>query len=125
MTPQETWQSQCDAARGILGDFGTEKALGYLVGEKLLNFLEVAEREPNWRAEIPTFIAEIKDIFEPWQLREFFDTPHRLGALGHTADEEGHRLLRSQMEDEDLVREDARNLTMLEWARELLVGEGE
>ena len=30
-----------------------------------------------------------------------------------------------QMEDEDLVREDARNLRMLEWARELLVGEGE
>ena len=46
MTLRETWTSQCEAARGILDEFGTEKALGYLVGEKLLNFLEVAEHDP-------------------------------------------------------------------------------
>jgi hypothetical protein len=40
--------------------------------------------------------------------------------LGHTADDEGHRLLRSQVESEDLVQEDARHLMMFEWARELL-----
>ncbi len=124
MTPHETWTSQCEAARGILDEFGTEKALGYLVGEKFLNFLEVAEHDPEWRTEIPGFVEEIKDIFEPWQLAEYLDTPRRLGALGHASDEEGHRLFRSQMEEEDLVREDARNLTMLEWAKELLV-EGE
>jgi len=125
VTPRETWTSHCDTTRGVLDEFGTEKALGYLVGEKLLNFLEVAERDPGWRAEIPGFVAEIKDIFEPWQLAEYLDTPRRLGALGHASDEEGHRLLRSQMEEEDLVREDARNLTMLEWAKELLVEDEE
>jgi len=124
MTPHETWTSQCEAARGILDDLGTEKALGYLIGEKLLNFLEVAENDPQWREEIPNFVAEIKDIFEPWQLAEYLNTPRRLGALGHASGEEGHHLLRSQVDEEDLVREDARNLTMLEWARELLV-EGE
>ena len=124
-SPRETWTSQCDAALGILDDFGTDKALGYLVGEKFLNFLEVAEHDPDWRAEIPGFVAQIKDIFEPWQLAEYLDTPRRLGALGHTSDEEGHRLLRSQMEEEDLAREDARNLTMLEWVKELLVSETE
>lgn len=117
------WIEQCEAARGIQEDYGTEKAMGYLIGEKLLNFLEVAERDPQWRAEVPAFVAEIKEIFEPHQLREFFDTPRRLGTLGHTGDEEGHRMLRSQMEDEEIIREDARNLTMFEWARELLVGE--
>jgi len=117
------WIEQCEAARGIQEDYGIEKAMGYLMGEKLLNFLEVAERDPVWRAEVPDFIAEIKDIFEPHQLREFLDTPRRLGILGHTGDEEGHRMLRSQMEDEEIVREDARNLMMLEWARELLLGE--
>ncbi len=39
--------------------------------------------------------------------------------------EEGHRILRSQVEPEDLVREDTRNLTMFEWARELLLEDGE
>ncbi len=36
-------------------------------------------------------------MFEPWQISEFFETPRRLDSLGHVADEEGHRLLRSQM----------------------------
>lgn len=120
MTLREIWTSQCQAARGILDEFGTEKALGYLVGEKLLNFLEVAEHDPQWRAEIPGFVTEIKEIFEPWQLAEYLDTPRRLGALGHVADEEAHLAFRFQMDDEQIVREDARNLTMLEWAKELL-----
>ena len=118
---EEIWKEQCEAARGVLVDYTTEKALGYLIGEKFLNFLEVAETDPQWRAEIPAFVAEIKDIFEPWQLAEYFDTPRRLGALGHVADDEGHRLLRSQHDPEDLLREDARNLRLLEWARELLL----
>ena len=36
------WVEQCEAAEGIEADYGTEKALGYLIGEKLLNF-------PEWR----------------------------------------------------------------------------
>ena len=121
MTPKEIWTSQCGAALGILDDFGTEKALGYLIGEKFLNSLEAAEHDPEWRAEIPDFAAEIKEIFKPWQLTEFLDTPRRLGALGHTADDEGHRAFRARMEEGDTVREDARNLMLLEWAKELLV----
>ena len=118
------WIDQCEAAEGIEADYGTEKAMGYLIGEKLLNFLAVAERNPTWRAEIPDFIARIKSIFEPWQIAEFFETPRRLGALGHVADEEGHRTLRSQLDESQKVREDARNLMLFEWARELLMEEG-
>ena len=125
MTPKEIWTSQCDAARGILDDFGTEKALGYLIGEKFLNFLEAAEHDPEWRAEIPAFVAGIKNLFEPWQLSEFLDTPRRLGALGHTTDDEGHAAFRSQMDESDNLREDTRNLMLLESARELLMDEGE
>ncbi len=115
------WIEQCEAAEQIEAEHGTQKALGYLIGEKFLNFLEVAEEDRQWRSEIPLFVAEIKAIFEPWQLAEYLDTPRRLGVLGHVADEEGHRLLRSQLEPEDLVREDARNLRLLEWAKELLL----
>ena len=81
MTLRDTWTAQCEAARDVLDELGTAKALGYLVGEKLLNFLEFAEGDPEWRAEIPGFVAEIKGIFEPWQLAEYLDTPRRLGAL--------------------------------------------
>ena len=123
MNPREIWTGQCDAARNIREDFGAEKALGYLIGEKLLNFLEVAETDAEWRAEIPDFIVEIKDIFEPWEIAEFFATPRRLGVLGHVASEESHELFRSQVDESDQVREDTRNLLMLEWARELLLGE--
>jgi len=38
------WIEQCDAARGIRDDWGTRKALGYLVGEKLLNYIRAARR---------------------------------------------------------------------------------
>jgi hypothetical protein len=90
---QKIWIEQCEAVRGIQEDYGIEKSMGYRIGEKLLNFLEVAERDPVWRAEVPAFVAEIKDTFEPRQLREFFDTPRLLGALGHADDDEGHPAL--------------------------------
>ena len=118
---RKIWIDQCEAAEHIEADYGTEKALGYLIGEKLLNFLEVAERKPEWRAEVPLFIAKIKNIFEPWQIAEFFETPRRLGALGHTADEEGHKLFRSQVEESENTREDARNLMLFEQARQWLL----
>jgi hypothetical protein len=88
-------------------------------------FLEVAERKPEWRAEVPLFIAKIKDIFEPWQIAEFFETPRRLGALGHTADEEGHKVHRSQVDESENLREDARNLMLFEQAREWLLEDKE
>ena len=121
MTPKETWTAQCDAALGILEDIGIEKALGYLIGEKFLNFIEAAEHDPQWRAEIPDFVTEIKSIFEPWQLAGYLDTPRRLGALGHIADEDSHLAFRSQVDDSDNLREDARNLLLLEAAKELLL----
>ena len=43
MKPCKIWIEQCDAARGIKDDFGTDKALTYVIGEKFLDFLEAAE----------------------------------------------------------------------------------
>ena len=75
-------------------------------------------------AEIPHFIAKIKEIFEPWQIAEFFETPRRLGALGHAGDEEAHKALRRQVDESENLREDARNLLLFERAREWLLEEG-
>lgn len=117
------WIDHCEAAEQIQADHGTEKALGYLIGEKLLNFLEVAETNPEWRSELPQFIAKIRELFQSWQIAEFLETPRRLGALGHTGDEEAHKAFRSQVDDSDNLREDARNLLLFEQAREWLLEE--
>ena len=101
----------------------TGKAMGYLIGEKFLNFLEVAEKDREWREAIPAFVAEIKALFEPWQLADFLNTPRRLRALGHASTEEGHRMLREALDESEKIREDARNLMLLDWAKELLLEE--
>jgi hypothetical protein len=123
MDATEIIQSQAGAARGILEEFGPEKAMGYLIGEKFLNFLEVAEEDRDWREAIPAFVGEIKAMFEPWQLADFLNTPRRLEALGHTTDDEGHWLLREALDESEKAREDARTLMLLEWAKELLLEE--
>ena len=123
MDATEFIESRCEAAWSILEDFGPEKAMGYLIGEKFLNFLEVAEKDTEWREALPAFVVEIKEMFEPWQLADYLNTPRRLGALGHVADDEGHRLLREGLDDDEKAHEDARNLMLLEWAKELLLEE--
>ncbi len=67
------WIEQCEATRTIEDEFGTDRALAYLIGEKFLNFLEAAEAHADFRAEIPAFVAEIKTIFERWQLAEYLE----------------------------------------------------
>ena len=122
-TLDEMIEDWCEAARNVEGAFGDEKAMGYLIGEKFLNFLEVAEKNRKWRDAIPAFVAEIKDIFEAWRLAEFLNTPRRLDALGHATTEEGQRLLQASLEESERIKEDARNLMLLEWAKELLLEE--
>jgi hypothetical protein len=70
----EIWKEQCEATRKIEAKFGTQNALAYLIGEKVLNFLQAAENDAEFHAEIPAFVAEIKTIFEPWQLAEYLET---------------------------------------------------
>ena len=122
-TPDEIITEWCEAAEDIEAEYGCEKAMGYLLGEKLLNFLEAAEHDFQWREAIPRFVAEIKNLFEPWQISEFLNMPRRLGALGHVADDESHRMLRESLEESERIHEDARILLLLEWAKELLLEE--
>lgn len=122
-TPNEMIADWCEAARGVEMEFGPQQTMGYLIGEKFLNFLEVVETKDGWRGTIPSFVTEVQSLFEPWQLAGFLNTPRRLGVLGHTADDEGHRLLREALDDSQRAQEDARNLLLVEWAKELLLGE--
>lgn len=75
MTEQhKIWIEQCEAAESIEDEFGTQKALEYLVGDKFLNFLEAAETDANFRAEIPAFVEKTKTVFERWQLAQYLET---------------------------------------------------
>ena len=73
MKPCEIWIEQCEATRQIEAEFGTQNALDYLIGEKFLNFLQAAENDAEFRAEIPAFVGGIKTIFETWQLAEYLE----------------------------------------------------
>jgi len=126
------WIEQCEAARGIEGEFGTQKALEYLVGEKFLNFLEAAETDSDFRAELPAFVAEIKTIFERWQLAQYLETARETEPFDPKLFEpRSHPVLGDEEiefdaeEVEDMRRDDirqcTRDLLLVERAREWLL----
>ena len=67
------WIDQCAATEGIRDHFGLKDALDYLIGEKLFTFLMASERNPQFAAEVPAFIAEIQRIFTPVEIHDYLD----------------------------------------------------
>jgi hypothetical protein len=122
MKPHQIWIEQCKAARGIEDEFGVPKALDYLIGEKFLNFLEAAEDDTSFRAEIPAFVAEIKTIFEPWQLAPYLEFARTTEPFDPDdyEDEDDETV---EMERKRDVRNSARDLLLVERAKEWLLGE--
>ncbi|MGH9461136.1 MAG: hypothetical protein ACRD1X_07950 [Vicinamibacteria bacterium] len=108
------WRDQCEAARDIREAFGLQKALGYLIGEKLLNFVGAADQDPDFAAELSAFLAEIRSIFEPSEIRAYLDKVPRVGSLGHILSDADYEEFR----DAGAVEEDP-----VEWAREILLVE--
>lgn len=128
MQPQKIWIEQCEAARGIEDEFGTQQALEYLVGEKFLNCLEAAETDVEFRAEIPAFVAEIKFIFEQWQLAQYLEIARETEPFDSTLFEDQDDFDGEEVEDmrQDDIRQCTRDLLLVEQAREwLLEGESE
>jgi hypothetical protein len=116
------WIEQCEAARGIRDQWGTRKALGYLVGEKLLNYIRAADSDPSWEANVPNFAAEIREIFMAEELQAYFATATRIGVTGHVCTEEQYETMRDAGAfDEDVVT-GAADALLFERARALLLG---
>ena len=67
------WIEQCEAAEGIRERFGLNNALDYLIGEKLFQFVQASEQHPEFAAELPAFVAEIRSFFTPGEIREYLD----------------------------------------------------
>jgi hypothetical protein len=105
----------------IEAEFGPEKTLSYLIGEKFLDFLDAADADPDFRAEIPAFVAEIKTIFERWQLAEYFER-WQTEAFDPSIYEDDES---AEFENKLDIRQIAARLLSAERAKEWLLGDGQ
>jgi hypothetical protein len=122
MSPARIWIEQCEAAKGIEVEFGTVNALKYLVGEKFLNYLQAAEDDPTFQAEVPDFVAEIKCIFEPWQLAEYLEKAGWTEPFDPSIyEEEGEDPEFIEMERQAKLRRAANELLLIERAKKWLL----
>jgi hypothetical protein len=114
------WVEQCEAARVIEDEFGVPKALAYLIGEKFIDYLEASDVKPEFRAELPAFVAEIKTIFERWQLAEYLETARQTEAFDPSVYDDPED---AEMERKAELRRSAAELLMVERAKEWLLGD--
>lgn len=130
--PHKIWIEQCEAVEGIGDDFGPQNAIGYLVGEKFLNFLEAAETDFDFRAEIPAFVGRIKTIFAQRQLAQYLETARETEPFDPELFETRDHPILSKEEIEfdaeeiedmrkDDIRQCTRDLLLVERAREWLL----
>jgi hypothetical protein len=128
----DVWIEQCEAAKQIEAKFGTQIALDYLIGEKFLNFLQAAETDADFRAEIPAFVGGIKSVFETWQLAEYLEVARQSEPFDPSLyepmdEEEAAEIDPDEVEDlrQDELRRSASDLLLVEQARAWLFGESE
>lgn len=114
------WIDQCAAAEGIRERFGVNDALRYLVGEKLLLFMEVSDERPEFAAELPQFVNRIRDLFDTHEIVSFFaaleagQVPDPAKLL-NGGDSDGAEI------DENAVVRDAEKILLVENAKRLLL----
>ena len=115
------WREQCDAARSIKARLGSEKALGYLLGEKFLNFLRASDRDHALREDLPQFVAEVREIFATWEMREYLCGVRRLGAAAHVLNEAQYdEMSAAGALGDDVVRA-AEDVILIERAKQMLL----
>jgi len=68
------WQEQCRAAKRLKEGLGMTTALDYLIGEKLLGFVRLVHPDSPSRADLPAFVAGIREIFSDDELRSYIAT---------------------------------------------------
>lgn len=66
VVPRNIWMESCDFARRD-ASHNRRVELATLVAE-FLTFLILADNDAKFRLELPAFAAEIKSMFEPWEI---------------------------------------------------------
>ncbi len=125
MMSKKLWMEQCEAARQIKDDFGIEKALGYLIGEKLINFLRYQKLNlPEFSEEnLTLFVGEIRRIFSTDEIRDYLENIRRVGSAGHTMSDEEYETFRIADVDGNDPITGAEAVLLVEKAKELLLAE--
>jgi hypothetical protein len=86
------WVEQCEACATIRARFGLKSAFDYLVLEKLTTFAEAAAQHPAFARELPAFVAGVRRLFAPGELRSEFTRrtaePIELDLAGSLLDDE-------------------------------------
>ena len=62
------WIEQCEATHTVRARFGLTAAFDYIVGEKLINFVDAAWRHRDFAQELPRFISEVRRMFTPAEI---------------------------------------------------------
>lgn len=116
------WTQQCEAAEDIRDRFGPEKALGYLIGEKLVSFVRASDTRPEFAAELPAFVAEVRRCFGVEAIEAYLGRIRRVGPFAHIGSEEEIAEMRAggMFGEEDPVQ-GAEDILMVERIKELLL----
>ena len=125
MDLSKIWTEQCDAARNIEDEHGTQPAVEYLIGEKFLNFIEASDDHEYFREQISAFVSEIKSIFEQWQLAAYLEVAKQSEPFDPAMFDEDEETDAEEVEDmrKNDIRRCSRDLLLLERAREWLLEE--
>jgi hypothetical protein len=125
MDLSKIWTEQCDAARNIEDEHGTQPAVEYLIGEKFLNFIEASDDHEYFREQISAFVSEIKSIFEQWQLAAYLEVAKQSEPFDPAMFYEDEETDVEEVEDmrKNDIRRCSRDLLLLERAREWLLEE--
>src|ERR1043166_1014865 len=107
MAYKTKWREQCEAARLIRDRFGLDRALVYLVNEKFRTFVQIADNDRSFADEVPAFVAELKTIFTPEELRAHLMQLRRRRiasrlAIGAETFADAHLLVRSEEHTSEL-----------------------
>ena len=84
---EDIWREQCEATDTIRTRYGEKAALDYLVGEKLLHFTAACRNHPAFAAQLPSFVARVRQMFErEAMLRYITELDARLIEESHQVD---------------------------------------
>ena len=119
---RKTWRDQCAVTPSLRERFGWETAIGYLVGEKFVNFVSYdLEHWPELADDLPKFVEEIKSMFSQEEITYYLDNVRNLGALGHVLDNQTHDEFAAKDVMEDGPTKWADNVLIIERLKNLLI----
>ncbi len=75
--PHKIWIEQCEATSVIRQRYGLKAAFDYAVAEKLLNFASAASQHPSFARELPRFVAQVRQLFTPEEIRTHIERIER------------------------------------------------